>query len=255
MAPVLAVVLVVEYVVLRLLFRARPRRAGEPRPDARRRRRCPRSRWSWSRLMLVGFAALSPFGVEPFWVSGAAAVVLVGVGARADGLLDRPRAVHAAHPSFAVFVLAPRRRGGRAAERASSATRWPTCCPDSHVVRRPAGDRRGRDRAGQPAHQPLGHPAARAAAGARSGTPAVLAALLGLNIGSGLTYTGSLANLLWRRSLVRHGGPPGMRDFHRVSLVATPARPARGGHVTLCADLTLNRICGRSGVDPTAYAA
>jgi len=35
------------------------------------------------------------------------------------------------------------------------------------------------------------------------GTTAVLAALLGLNIGSGLTYTGSLANLLWRRTLVR----------------------------------------------------
>ena len=54
------------------------------------------------------------------------------------------------------------------------------------------------------------------------GTPAVLAALLGLNIGSGLSYTGSLANLLWRRSLVRQGDPPDMRDFHRVSLVATP---------------------------------
>ena len=35
------------------------------------------------------------------------------------------------------------------------------------------------------------------------GTTAVLAALLGLNIGSGLTWTGSLANLLWRRTLVR----------------------------------------------------
>ena len=54
------------------------------------------------------------------------------------------------------------------------------------------------------------------------GTTAVLAALLGLNIGSGLTYTGSLANLLWRRTLVRHGGRPTMRGFHRVSLVVTP---------------------------------
>jgi len=54
------------------------------------------------------------------------------------------------------------------------------------------------------------------------GTAAVLAALLGLNIGSGLTYTGSLANLLWRRTLVRHGERPGMVDFHRVSLVVTP---------------------------------
>ena len=44
------------------------------------------------------------------------------------------------------------------------------------------------------------------------GTTAVLAALLGLNIGSGLTYTGSLANLLWRRTLVRNGGRPRVRS-------------------------------------------
>ena len=50
----------------------------------------------------------------------------------------------------------------------------------------------------------------------------MLAALLGLNIGSGLTYTGSLANLLWRRTLVRHGRRPTFREFHRVSLVVTP---------------------------------
>jgi arsenical pump membrane protein len=50
----------------------------------------------------------------------------------------------------------------------------------------------------------------------------VLAALLGLNIGSGLTYTGSLANLLWRRTLVRHGRQPTMGEFHRVSLLVTP---------------------------------
>jgi arsenical pump membrane protein len=54
------------------------------------------------------------------------------------------------------------------------------------------------------------------------GDTAVLAALMGLNIGSGLSYTGSLANLLWRRGLVRLGHPPSLRSFHRVSLVATP---------------------------------
>jgi arsenical pump membrane protein len=54
------------------------------------------------------------------------------------------------------------------------------------------------------------------------GAPAVLAALVGLNVGSGLTYSGSLANLLWRRTLVRQGQDPGLWDFHRLSLVATP---------------------------------
>jgi arsenical pump membrane protein len=54
------------------------------------------------------------------------------------------------------------------------------------------------------------------------GTTAVLAALLGLNVGSGLTCTGSPANLLWRRTLVRHGRRPTMWEFHRVSLLVTP---------------------------------
>ena len=54
------------------------------------------------------------------------------------------------------------------------------------------------------------------------GDAAVLAALLGLNIGSGLSYTGSLANLLWRRGMVRLGQPPSMREFHRVSMLITP---------------------------------
>ena len=31
-----------------------------------------------------------------------------------------------------------------------------------------------------------------------------------------------LANLLWRRTLVRHGRRPTLRELHRVSLVVTP---------------------------------
>jgi arsenical pump membrane protein len=54
------------------------------------------------------------------------------------------------------------------------------------------------------------------------GTTAVLAALMGLNIGSGLTWTGSLANLLWRRTLGGMDAPPGNAAFHRVSLLLTP---------------------------------
>ncbi len=54
------------------------------------------------------------------------------------------------------------------------------------------------------------------------GTTGVLTALLGLNIGSGLTWTGSLANLLWRRTLTAYDATPGHAAFHRVSLVLTP---------------------------------
>ena len=56
------------------------------------------------------------------------------------------------------------------------------------------------------------------------GVTAVLAALVGLGVGSGLTYAGSLANLLWRRALVRQGTPASARDFHLLSaLVTLPA--------------------------------
>jgi arsenical pump membrane protein len=52
----------------------------------------------------------------------------------------------------------------------------------------------------------------------------VLAALVGLGAGSNLTYTGSLANLLWRRTLSRRGEPASGRDFHLLSaLVTLPA--------------------------------
>jgi arsenical pump membrane protein len=56
------------------------------------------------------------------------------------------------------------------------------------------------------------------------GVTAVLAALIGLGVGSGLTYPGSLANLLWRRTLVRGGAPASARTFHAMSaLVTAPA--------------------------------
>ena len=54
------------------------------------------------------------------------------------------------------------------------------------------------------------------------GGTAILAALIGLNVGSGLTWTGSLANLLWRRGLDRLELPPSSWQFHRVSLAITP---------------------------------
>jgi arsenical pump membrane protein len=55
-----------------------------------------------------------------------------------------------------------------------------------------------------------------------SGPPAVLAMLLGVNIGPNLTYVGSLANLLWR-GVVRRDIPTGFREFSRVGLLTTPA--------------------------------
>ena len=58
---------------------------------------------------------------------------------------------------------------------------------------------------------------------APSGAGAVLAVLLGVNIGPNLTYTGSLATLLWRRILRQHGSAPDLGEFTRLGLLTVPA--------------------------------
>jgi arsenical pump membrane protein len=218
MAPVLAVVLLVEYAVLRLLHRADLRvPASRPLPeDAPSHARTPLVALL---LMLAGFAALSPLGVDPFWVSGATAAALTG-WALHHGLIDLRRATRAAHPGFAVFVLclgvvvaalATGPLGTLVAEVLPTSTSFPGMLAIALLATVLANllTNLSATLLLVPLLAPLG-------------TPGVLAALIGLNVGSGLTYTGSLANLLWRRSLGRLGVDPGLADFHRVSLVATP---------------------------------
>jgi arsenical pump membrane protein len=219
MAPVLLVVLVVEYVGLRLLFRAdlaAPSQehgevSGPPVPVVP---------VVVVALMLVGFAVLSPWGVQPAWVSSAAALVLV-VWAGVRGLV-RPRdVVRAGHPSFALLVLA---LGVAVAAVATGFL--------GDLVARlvPDGTSFGALLALAVLATLLASLLTNLSATillvplvAPLGTTAVLAALLGLNIGSGLTWTGSLANLLWRRTLVSSGRVVSGAQFHRVSLVITPA--------------------------------
>ncbi|MFI9761577.1 SLC13 family permease [Streptomyces sp. NPDC051963] len=56
-----------------------------------------------------------------------------------------------------------------------------------------------------------------------SGPGAVLAVLLGVNIGPNLTYAGSLATLLWRRIVHAHDAEVGLGEFTRLGLYAVPA--------------------------------
>ncbi|MFD8704899.1 SLC13 family permease [Kitasatospora sp. NPDC059648] len=56
-----------------------------------------------------------------------------------------------------------------------------------------------------------------------SGAGAVLAVLLGVNIGPNLTYAGSLATLLWRRIVREHDGEVGLGEFTRLGLLVVPA--------------------------------
>jgi arsenical pump membrane protein len=55
------------------------------------------------------------------------------------------------------------------------------------------------------------------------GAGAILAVLLGVNIGPNLTYTGSLATLLWRRILHQEGSAPSLREFTILGLLTVPA--------------------------------
>lgn len=218
MAPVLAAVLAVEYVVLRLVFRrelaAPPVAGGEVAAP-------PVALFPVVvvLLMLAGFAVSSPFGVEPYVVSSLAAVVLAAWGRRRR-LLGARDLAHAAHPGFACFVLAlgvvvAAISEGFLGDLVAHGLPDSTGFVDLALVALLATvlanllTNLSATLLLVPMLAPLGD-------------SAVLAALLGLNIGAGLTYSGSLANLLWARHLRRHHERPDLRRFHLVSLTTTP---------------------------------
>jgi arsenical pump membrane protein len=217
MAPVLAAVLVVEYIGLRLLFREPL--GVLPGVDETPPRSVPAFPVVVVVLMLAGFAVVSPFGAQPWWVSTVAAVVLAGWAGR-RGLARPIQLVNAAHPGFALWVL------GLGVVVAALAEGFL-----GDVVRHLAPTSTGLAGLLVVAVLATGLAAVLTNLSATLllvpviaplGTTAVLAALLGLNIGSGLTWTGSLANLLWRRTLGGHDVRPGNASFHRVSLTLTP---------------------------------
>jgi len=57
---------------------------------------------------------------------------------------------------------------------------------------------------------------------APAGAGAVLAVLIGVNIGPNLTYTGSLATLLWRRVLRGYGADVSLREFTGAAVRTVP---------------------------------
>lgn len=57
---------------------------------------------------------------------------------------------------------------------------------------------------------------------APSGPGAILAVLLGVNIGPNLTYAGSLATLLWRRIAHHHDHDVRLKEFTLLGLLTVP---------------------------------
>ncbi|MGW3462616.1 arsenic transporter [Streptomyces olivaceoviridis] len=169
---------------------------------------------------LAGFVVASAFGVEPAWVAAAGALVLAGraLVRRKAGPLS---VVRAAAPAFLAFVLA------------------------LGIVVRAVVDNGLADVLGRVMPGGTGLPALLGIAAlaallanlinnlpavlvllplaAPAGPGAVLAVLLGVNIGPNLTYAGSLATLLWRRIVHQHEHDVDLREFTRLGLLAVPS--------------------------------
>ena len=207
----------VEFVLLRLLF-AKDLRV-EPQPAPREPVDVPLFALVVVGLTLAGFAVTSLLGLSPAWAALAGAVVL---GLR--GLVTRRSSVRtitaALDLPFLAFVLclgvvvAAVMRNGL-----------------ESTMQRVLPD-------GQGLLALLGIAAVAAVLSnvvnnlpavlvllplvAPVGPAAVLAVLIGVNVGPNLTYVGSLANLLWR-SVVRRDMNPSFAEFSRVGLATTPA--------------------------------
>ena len=172
-------------------------------------------------LTLAGFAVTSLAGVNPAWAAAAGAAVL---GVRA--LVRRhttPAAVwRAAGVPFLAFVLAlgivvagvtENGLAGALMRVMPSGTELPALLATAALAAALANVINN-----LPAVLVL-LPLAAAA-----GPGAVLAVLIGTNIGPNLTYAGSLATLLWRRVLREHGqGEPDLAEFTRLGLLTVPA--------------------------------
>ncbi len=226
MAPSWMVVVTLDWLALRLLFRGelggRTRDRHLP-PDVLPP--LPRVPLVAIVLMLCSFGVTSAYGVQPVWTAVVAALVLSG-HAVARRRASLAQLVQSTHLSFGIFVL------GLGVVVAVLAHTWLGSAVH-HLV--PGGD--GFTAllgtavlGGVLANLVNNLPATLLVVPmvAPLGATAVLALLVGINVGSSLTWTGSLANLLWRRSLVRNGGVSTGRDFHLVALVATPVAMVAG---------------------------
>jgi arsenical pump membrane protein len=168
---------------------------------------------------LIGFLLSSPLGIEPVFIAlaGAAAITLPALARKTA----TPRALmHAAQPSFLVFVLGLGIIVAAASENGLSTA--------VHSVL-PAGDSLLDLLCIAVVSAVLANllnnlPAILILApiAATDGSGAVLAALIGVNLGPNLTYVGSLATLLWRRILRAESTEVDLAEFLRLGAITVP---------------------------------
>ncbi|MFD7030972.1 SLC13 family permease [Streptomyces sp. NPDC059917] len=209
----------VEYVVFRRFFAA-DLDAEPTGPDALEPPELPLFALLTVAGTLGGFAVASAVGADPAWAAAAGALVL-GVRALARRRTTPVAIVRSAALPFLAFVLALGIVVRALVDNGLGAAL-------AHVV--PAGT-------GLPALLGLAALAAVLAnlinnlpavlalvpLVAPAGPGAVLAVLLGVNIGPNLTYAGSLATLLWRRIAHHHDHEVRLVEFTHLGLLTTPA--------------------------------
>ena len=208
-----------EYLVFRRFFRD-DLTVSAPSPEPGERPELPLFALITVGCTLAGFVVASAVGVEPAWVATAGALVLAGralIRRRATPL----SVLKASSPAFLAFVLALGIVVRAVVDNGLAGAL-------GHVL--PAGS-------GLLALLGIAALAAVLAnlinnlpavlvllpLSAAAGPGAVLAVLLGVNIGPNLTYAGSLATLLWRRIVHRHEQDVRLGEFTLLGLLATPA--------------------------------
>ncbi|MET7816367.1 SLC13 family permease [Streptomyces sp. NPDC005395] len=174
-------------------------------------------------LTLAGFALASPAGVEPAWAA-LGGVLVLGVRALARRHVTPRELVGAAAPLFCLFVLAlgivvqavvvsgPASGLGRLLPDGDSLPALLAVAAVAALLANLVNNLPA-----VLALLPLAAPA---------GPAQVLAVLIGVNLGPNLTYVGSLATLLWRRILHRHGIEVELGRFTLLGLLTVPATVA-----------------------------
>ncbi|MER5374868.1 SLC13 family permease [Streptomyces sp. NPDC002553] len=208
-----------EYAVFRRFFAA-DLPAAEPAPDEGPAPEVPLFALITVGCTLAGFVVASAVGLEPVWAALAGALVMAG-RALARRRVTPAAVVRSAAPGFLAFVLA---LGVvvRAVVDHGLADALRRVLPDGSGLLALLGLAAV---AAVLANLINNLPAVLVLAplAAPAGAGAVLAVLLGVNIGPNLTYAGSLATLLWRRVVHGHEERVAVGEFTRLGLLTVPA--------------------------------
>lgn len=207
--------LAIEWVVLSRSFAGDLRRPA-PAKRAEQRPELPAFALGAVALTLAGFALSSLVGIAPVWVAAAGALALA--------LRERPaltELLSAAEPTFLIFVL-----GLGVIVRAASdnglASAIDTFLPHgSDLLALLAVAAVSAVVANLVNNLPATLIILSAVAASAPG--AVLAMLIGVNVGPNLTYVGSLATLLWRRVVHAHDEEVDVGEFVRLGALTVPA--------------------------------